>query len=57
MILTILPIATLLVLEAASPAYLGNLTNNPIGRNLLGLGIVLQIFGYLIMQQMIKVEI
>ncbi len=56
-VLTFMPAAILLVLELVSPAYIGNLTNEPIGRNLLGCGIVSQILGYLVMQQMIKVEI
>jgi tight adherence protein B len=56
-VLTFLPVATLLLLEAASPAYMNNLIDSPLGRNLLGFGIVSQILGYMVMQQMIKVEV
>jgi tight adherence protein B len=57
MVLTFLPIATLLILKVVSPVYVSNLTNDPVGRNLLGAAIVLQILGYLVMQKMIKVEV
>lgn len=57
LVLTFMPIATLLVLELVSPSYIGALTGNPTGRNLLGLAVVSQILGYLVMQQMIKVEV
>jgi tight adherence protein B len=56
-VLTFLPIVTLLLLKVASPAYINNLTDDPVGRNLLGVAVVLQILGYLVMQQMIKVEV
>jgi tight adherence protein B len=56
-VLTFLPVATLLLLELVSPAYIRNLTDDPIGRNLLGIGAVSQILGYLVMQRMIKVEV
>lgn len=56
-VLTFLPVATLLLLKLLSPAYIDNLTGDPLGRNLLGLGVVSQIVGYLVMQKMIKVEV
>ena len=56
-VLTFLPVATLLMLELVSPAYIRNLTDDPVGRNLLGMGVVSQILGYLVMQRMIKVEV
>jgi tight adherence protein B len=56
-VLTFLPVATLLMLELVSPAYIRNLTDDPIGRNLLGIGAVSQILGYVVMQRMIKVEV
>ncbi len=56
-ILTFLPVVLLGILEVISPAYLNNLTREPLGRNLLGIAIVSQIMGYLVMQRMIKVEV
>lgn len=56
-VLTFLPIVTLALLRVASPAYIEGLTNDPLGRNLLGAAILLQIIGYLVMQYMIKVEV
>jgi tight adherence protein B len=56
-VLTFMPLVTLIMLELVSPAYIDNLTDDPLGRNLLGAAIVLQILGYLVMQQMLKVEI
>jgi tight adherence protein B len=56
-ILTFLPIATMLILKLVSPVYMDNLTNNPLGRNLLGAAIVSQILGYLVMQRLIEIEV
>ena len=56
-VLTFLPLATLLLLKLVSPSYINNLTDDPIGRNLLGVGVVSQILGYIVMQKMIKVEV
>ena len=57
MVLTFLPLGTLLMLKLVSPAYINGLTNDPVGRNLLGAAIVSQILGYMVMQRMIKVEV
>lgn len=56
-VLTFLPVGTLLMLELVSPSYIGALTSDPVGRNLLGAAIVSQIMGYLVMQMMIRVEV
>ncbi|MGD1071419.1 MAG: type II secretion system F family protein [Bryobacteraceae bacterium] len=56
-VLTFMPIVTLGILKLVSPDYIDNLTNDAVGRNLLGGAIVLQIVGYLVMRQMIKVEV
>jgi tight adherence protein B len=56
-VLTFMPVVTFIMLELLSPAYVDNLTGDVLGRNLLGAAIVLQILGYLVMQQMMKVDI
>lgn len=56
-VLTGLPIATLIVLKLLSPAYMDGMTDDALGRNLLGTAVVSQILGYLIMQQIIKIEV
>jgi len=56
-VLTFMPVVTLIMLKLVSPSYINNLTNDAMGRNLLGAAIVLQILGYLVMQRMIKVEV
>jgi tight adherence protein B len=56
-VLTFLPIVTLVMLKLLSPAYINGLIDDPLGRNLLGVAIVLQIVGYIVMQFMIKVEV
>jgi tight adherence protein B len=57
MVLTFMPLATLVMLKLVSPVYLDNLLGDPLGRNLLGLAAVSQIIGYLVMRKMIKVEV
>jgi len=56
-VLTFLPIVTFAMLKLLSPAYINGLIDDPLGRNLLGFAIALQIVGYLVMQFMIKVEV
>jgi tight adherence protein B len=56
-ILTCIPIATVLLLKLTSPAYIDTLTNDPVGRNLLGAAVVAQILGYLVMQRLIEIEV
>ena len=56
-VLTCLPIATLIMLKLISPAYLDAMIDEPLGRNLLGAAVVSQVLGYLIMQQLIKIEV
>jgi len=57
MVLTAMPVVTFGLLKLSSPSYIGNLTSDPLGRNLLGLAVVFQIVGYLVMQRMINVEV
>ena len=57
MVLTCLPVATLIMLKLLSPEYLENMTNDSLGRNLLAAAVVSQILGYLVMQQLIKIEV
>jgi tight adherence protein B len=56
-VLTVLPIATIVMLKMISPAYLEGLTNDPVGRNLLAAAVVSQTLGYLCMQKIAKVEV
>jgi len=56
-VLTVMPIATLVLLKVASPSYVNSLFDDPIGRNLLGLAVVSQILGYLVMQKIIRVKV
>jgi len=56
-VLTVLPLATLLLLQIASPIYLAGLTDDPIGRTLLGVAAVSQIVGYLFMRRIINIEV
>jgi tight adherence protein B len=56
-VLTVMPIATIILLKLVSPSYVNNLFDDPIGRNLLGAAVVSQILGYLVMQKIIKVKV
>jgi tight adherence protein B len=56
-VLTVLPIATIVMLKMISPAYLEGLTNDPVGRNLLAAAVVSQTLGYLCMQKIARVEV
>jgi tight adherence protein B len=56
-VLTYMPVLTLVMLKLVSPEYVSNMTDSGIGRNLLGMALVGQIMGYLVMQRMIKVEV
>ena len=56
-VLTVLPIAVVVMLKMISPSYLENLTNDPVGRNLLAAAVVSQTLGYLCMQKIARVEV
>jgi tight adherence protein B len=56
-VLTVLPIATLTILRFTSPGYLNNLTDDPVGRILLGGAVVCQVIGYLVMKRIINIEV
>jgi tight adherence protein B len=56
-VLTVLPIAVVVLLKLISPSYLENLTNDPVGRNLLAAAVVSQTLGYLCMQKIARVEV
>jgi tight adherence protein B len=56
-VLTVLPVVTLIALRFASPDYLHGLTEDPLGRNLLGAAVVFQVIGYLIMKRIINIEV
>jgi tight adherence protein B len=57
MVLTILPIATMIILRMASPDYMKSLTEDPLGRDMLAAAVVSQIMGYLVMQKIIRIEV
>ena len=56
-VLSALPIATVALLAISSPEYLGNLINDPLGRNLLAAAVVLQVIGYIVMKRIIRIEV
>jgi tight adherence protein B len=56
-VLTILPVVTLGLLHLVSPDYLHGLTGDPLGRSLLGVAVVFQVIGYLIMKRIINIEV
>jgi tight adherence protein B len=56
-ILTLLPIATLGGLMLTSPGYLDPMFTNPLGRKIIGAGIVAQIVGNLCIQKIIKIKV
>jgi tight adherence protein B len=56
-VLTVLPIAVVVMLRMISPDYLDNLTNDPVGRNLLAAAVISQTLGYLCMQKIARVEV
>lgn len=56
-ILTVLPLATLIMLRFASPDYLHGLTEDAMGRNLMAGAAVFQIIGYVVMKRVIDIEV
>jgi tight adherence protein B len=56
-VLTILPIAVVLLLNVLSPQYIAGLTREPVGRTLLGAAVVSQALGYLFMKKIINIEV
>ena len=56
-VLTILPIATLLLLNLLSPSYAASLTSDPVGRNLLAGAAFSQLLGYLCMKKIVDIEV
>jgi tight adherence protein B len=56
-VLTVLPVATLIILRIASPDYMNSLIDDPLGRDLLAAAVVSQILGYLVMQKIIRIEV
>ena len=57
LVLTVLPIATLILLKLLSPGYVDAMTNDPTGRNLLAAAAVSQTFGYLVMKKIAHIEV
>jgi tight adherence protein B len=56
-ILTLLPIATLGGLMLTSPGYLDPMFATPLGRKIIGAGVVAQIVGNLCIQKIIKIKV
>jgi tight adherence protein B len=57
MVLSCLPVATLVMLKIVSPDYLEPMMGDPLGRNLLAAAVVSQVLGYLVMQKIIRIEV
>jgi tight adherence protein B len=57
MVLICLPIVTMIMLEVISPSYMRAMTDDPLGRNLLAAAVVSQVLGYLVMQQIVRIEV
>ena len=56
-VLSVLPLATMIMLRIVSPVYLDALTNDPLGRSLLAAAVVSQVLGYFAMQKIAKIEV
>jgi tight adherence protein B len=56
-VLTVLPIATVIMLKLVSPEYMNSLTGDPLGRNILAAAVVSQVLGYLVMKKIVKIEV
>ena len=48
---------TLLLLKVVSPAYINGMTDDPLGRNLLGMAVLSQMIGYYVMQKVTRIEV
>jgi tight adherence protein B len=56
-IVGILPVVLALALETISPGYLSPLTESDIGRVLIGLAVLLEILGLLVMRRMASIKV
>jgi tight adherence protein B len=56
-VLTFMPIVVFLALRIVSPTYLDGLLKDPVGPNLMGLAVVSQIVGYVVMQKVLDFEV
>jgi tight adherence protein B len=56
-ILTLLPLATLGGLILTSPGYLDPLVNSPLGRKIIGAGILAQVIGNFCIRKIIKIKV
>jgi tight adherence protein B len=56
-VLSVLPVATVALLTVVSPDYIHNLTEDPLGRDLLAGAVVFQVIGYLVMQRITHIEV
>jgi tight adherence protein B len=52
-----LPIACFVLLSVSNPGYLGNLFDIPLGHMLLGVAVVLEIFGFYVIRRIIDIKI
>jgi tight adherence protein B len=57
MVLTVLPLATLSMIELVSPQYIGSLTSDPVGQNLMAAAVLAQVIGYLLMKKICNIEV
>lgn len=56
-VLSVLPVIIVVLLSMFSPDYMRNLTDDPIGRDLLGAAVVFQIIGYVVMTRITHIEV
>jgi tight adherence protein B len=56
-VLSILPVALVLVMDMISPAYFKGMTTEPIGRLMLIAAVVAQVIGYLCMKKIVSIEV
>lgn len=56
-VLTVLPVATVVMMKVISPTYIDSMTNDPVGRELLGAGALSQFVGYLVMRKIVNFEV
>jgi tight adherence protein B len=56
-VLSVLPVVTVAILTLLSPEYMRNLTDDPVGRDLLAAAVVFQVVGYIVMKRITRIEV
>jgi tight adherence protein B len=57
LVLTALPVATLVILKLVSPDYMNALTEDPLGRDMLAAAVISQVMGFLVMRKITQIEV